>query len=126
MTVSHMLDLLNEMRGRKPAMYVGRTSLSKLADFLRGYDYAIYRLLPAEADEFLADFRDWIQQSFGTTKKNWEDIIRLHSGTDNEAVDRFWVLLDKFLLESQNQGNVAQANPFPTLPTNHLEDRSKP
>jgi hypothetical protein len=110
--VSHILDLLNEVRVKKLGMYVGRTSLSKLADFLRGYDYAIDRLHPGQEDPFLADFRDWIQEKFGTTKHSWEDIIQMQSASDEEAVKRFWELLDEFLQQRKGTGAAPAAAPF--------------
>jgi len=111
--VSYMLDLLNEMRRRPIAIYVGRTSLSKLSDFLHGYDYAVWRLGVSEKDSLLEEFRDWIQHRFGTTKKSWEELIRLDSTTEEGAVKRFWELLDEFLQQRQGAGTAPSAPPFP-------------
>jgi len=93
-----MVKLLNEMRGHcSVAIYVGETSLVKLADFLRGYEHALYRT-GMEHDQFLADFRDWIQHRFGSTKHGWEQLIVMNSANDGEALAHFWRLLDEFLV----------------------------
>jgi hypothetical protein len=95
--LSHVLDLLKDMRARHLGMFIGTPSLAKLADFLRGYDHAVNQLLPTEADSLLADFRDWVHRRFRTTKLSWEEVIRRHSASDDAAVARFWELLDEFL-----------------------------
>ena len=96
MTMSHMLALLDEMRRhRSVAVYVGKTSLLKLADFLQGYEYALQKL-GVEDSSLLADFRDWIQQRFGTSKQSWEQLIVTQCGSDVDAVAEFWRLMDEF------------------------------
>jgi hypothetical protein len=109
--MSHLLALLNDIRAHRVALYVGETSLSKLADFLRGCEYAIDRLLPHEQDHFLADFRGWIYQRFGTTENvSWEKIILRHSPDETEAVKRFWELLDEYLRQRKKpEGPSAKA-----------------
>src|SRR5260370_21118341 len=91
-----MLSLLNEMRGRL-GMFLGSTSLTKLAAFLRGYEHALLTLRGDAADHFLAEFRDWIQERFGDTSKNWEDIILSQTEGEQAAVRVFWQLLDEYL-----------------------------
>jgi hypothetical protein len=98
MAMSHILSLLNEMRGRL-GMYVGDSSLTKLASFLRGYDLAIYKCSQVESDPFLADFRDWIHQQFQNESLSWEETILRHSKDESDALKRFWELLDKYVLE---------------------------
>jgi hypothetical protein len=106
--MSQMLALLNEMRNRPLAIYVGTTSLSRLADFLGGYAHAIYRLLPREKDTFLSEFRDWIYRRFQTNENiSWEALILRHSADEEDAVRRFWVLLDDYLQERGSQNPAA-------------------
>jgi len=101
MTMSHTLCALNDMRGRL-GMYLGTTSLTKLAAFLRGFDYAVEKLRVEDADRFLVEFREWIHQRFQTTRHSWEETILLHSTDEADAVKRFWELLDEFLKERQD------------------------
>jgi hypothetical protein len=86
------------MRGRL-GMYLGTTSITKLAAFLRGYDYALEQSGGAGRDPLLEEFRDWIHRHFQTTRQSWEETILLHSADEADAVRRFWVLLDEFLAE---------------------------
>lgn len=93
--MSPVLSLLNEMRGRM-AMYLGASSLVRLAAFLRGYDLAVERF-GGTRDPFLTAFRDWIHERIGSSQHSWEETILLQSANDTDAVKRFWELLDEFL-----------------------------
>jgi hypothetical protein len=99
--MSHVVPLLHEMRGRL-GMYLGTTSLTKLAAFLRGYDYAAEKLGAGRADPFLSGFRDWVHGRFQTTAHSWEETILLHSKDEVDAVRRFWELLDEYLEEHKD------------------------
>jgi hypothetical protein len=88
------------MRGRL-GMYLGTTSLTKLAAFLRGYDYAAEKLGARSPDPFLPGFRDWVHQQFHTTGHSWEEAILLHSKDEADAVRRFWELVDRYLEEQK-------------------------
>jgi hypothetical protein len=106
--MSQVLCLLNEMRGRL-GMYLGKTSLTGLAAFLRGYDYAVEQFGGGARDRFLLDFRDWIHGRFQTTEHSWEDTILLHSADEADAVRYFWELLDQYLQE--HRAEVASRQP---------------
>lgn len=94
--MSPMLSLLAEMRGRSIAMWVGSTSFSKLADFLRGYECALVRC-GVEDPFHLGDFRDWIHQRYHTTAVAWDTLIAQDSHNEVDALGKFWRLLDEFL-----------------------------
>lgn len=96
--MSQVLALLKQMRGRL-GMYVGASSVIRLAAFLRGYDLAMEQCGGAAADSFLPAFRDWIHQRFQSRQHSWEDTILLHSTDEADAVQRFWNLLDEFIKE---------------------------
>ncbi|HZT80194.1 MAG TPA: hypothetical protein VFA26_08230 [Gemmataceae bacterium] len=112
--MSHVLSLLHEMRGRL-GMYVGAPSLTRLAAFLRGYDYAAEKLGQGKPDPFLPDFRDWVHAPFGTTKHSWEDAILLHSADEADAVRHFWQLLDEYLSERRD-GSASPVTPAAAPP----------
>ncbi len=107
--MSYFLGLLKEIRAR-PGMYIGTPALTKLASFLRGFDYAVWKLAQGEADPLLGDFRDWVHKRYSSTSKSWEDMILSDSAGETEAFYRFWELLDEFLkqypesAETQNNG----------------------
>jgi hypothetical protein len=98
MTMSQVLSLLKQMRGRL-GMYVGTSSVIRLAAFLRGYNLAMEQFGGRSPDTFLPAFRDWIHQRFQSCQHSWEDTILQHSADDSEAVKRFWELLDEFVKE---------------------------
>lgn len=98
--MSPMLSLLKEMRGRL-GMYLGVSSLVRLAAFLRGYDLALHNFDRGTPDNFLPVFRDWIHQRFQSSQRSWEETILLHSADEADALKRFWELLDEFVQESQ-------------------------
>ena len=104
--MSQVLALLTEMRGKRVAMYVGSTSLTLLAAFLRGYEHAIWQFQAGARDEFLAGFRDWVHRRFRTTQHSWEDTILLHSADEADAVKRFWELFDEYLRENHTDAVV--------------------
>ena len=117
--MSDTLDLLKEMRGRL-GMYVGSSSLTKLASFLRGYDHAAERLGVRKSDPFLASFRDWIHQRFHCSSRSWEDTILGQSADEADAVRYFWELLDEYLKEQGAQSNAT------TLPLDPKTPNGKP
>lgn len=119
--MSPMVKLLNEMRGHcSVAIYVGETSLLKLADFLRGYEYALYKT-GVEHDQFLADFRDWIQHRFVSTKHGWEQLIVMNSANDGDAIAHFWRLLDEFLALYPQYAGKAATVPITASPVRGTE-----
>jgi hypothetical protein len=100
-----MFCLLDEMRGRL-GMFLGTTSLTKLAAFLRGYDYALEKC-GGGSDPFLGGFRDWIQRRYQATSRSWENVILDHSADEVDGVRLFWELLDEF---RQNREDLVTAN----------------
>ncbi len=105
--MSHISALLHEMRGRL-GMYLGTTSITKLAAYLRGYDDALERL--GASEEFLTAFGDWVQNRYSTTKLSWEDAILAQCGNGEvEAIAKFWELVDE--LNSSTPGQAANGGP---------------
>ncbi len=104
-------------------MYVGTYSISKLASFLRGYEYALYRMGDSCAFAFLGGFRDWIQHRFQTTELSWEDIILQNSASETEAVDRFWNFLDDYFLALQDANLQHDRHDFHSVPANGVQEK---
>src|SRR5262245_5078622 len=97
-----MLELLAEMRGRPIAMWVGQKSLTKLADFLHGYECALSRF--GIEDRFrLIDLTEWLRSRFHIKSSfGWSTIIVHQSRDDADAVDNFWKLLDEYLASRED------------------------
>lgn len=106
--MSGVLTVLMEMRGRL-GMYVGASTVVRLAAFLRGYELAMERFGGSAVDPFLPRFRDWIHQRFQSSQHSWEDTILLHSTDEADAVKRFWELFDEFVKEHQQDSSPTES-----------------
>jgi hypothetical protein len=93
--MSHLHSLLNDLR-RRPGMYIGAPSLTRLAAFLLGYDYARYELRAEAADPFFVSFQEWIEQRLQSPHRAWDEAILSQSGSEAEGFERFWQLLDDY------------------------------
>jgi len=99
--MSDLLPVLNRLR-RRPGMYIGEPSLTKLAGFLLGYDCAHYDLRGGPADPFLVSFQEWIEQRLKIKYVGWEKAILSESGSEAEAFDRFWHLFDEYMARDKS------------------------
>jgi hypothetical protein len=115
--MSYIAELLKEIR-RRPGMYIGWPSLSRLSGFLRGYDYALFKLQGAPGDPFFLSFQEWIERRLQVKHEFWENAILQQAGSEADAFHRFWVLLDEYYAEQERgdqQANGATAqNPTTT------------
>ena len=93
--MSPTLEILHEMKDF-PAAYLGSPSISKLAFFLRGYEAAATKYAPEGHEGFLAGFRDFVHDRFGTTRKNWETLILEQAGDESSGLELFWRLLQEY------------------------------
>ena len=103
--MSPLLAVLESLR-RRPGMYIGEPSLTRLAAFLRGYDYARHELLGEPADPFFISFQEWSEHRFRQKNKGWAEAILLQSNSESQAFDRFWELLDEYLVAQGGNGAV--------------------
>ena len=90
----------------KPGMYLGRASVSDLFMFLVGYETARSELgidLTQEEEIFYTEFQPWLQERLKiTTNSSWAKVIMLNCHDETTGFNRFFELLETFLLE-QNQ-----------------------
>jgi hypothetical protein len=107
--MSPIVDLLKLMRQR-PANFIGRNSISRLAWFLRGYHQATEEFRVTNDDQFLIDFGAWVRNRFNVTmSRSWEDIISFHSLNEDEAMQLFWELFDEYV--AANSDKTANEEP---------------
>ena len=83
--MSPVLALLNEIRPRPLAMYVGEQSLTKLAMYLYGYEHAVENLTGTR-DDFLFHFREWLEGN--RLAKLWSSIQRQGPNTKRKPDHR--------------------------------------
>lgn len=108
-----MIDLYDLIRNiqKRPAMYLGQTSITNFQSFLAGYFFARHQLGEPETEQekHFVNFEPWIQQKFKiTSSQSWDKIILFFSQDEHQALERFFELFDEF---STEDGNNEGANP---------------
>jgi hypothetical protein len=100
--MSGLFSILEKIK-TKPGMYLGRTSVSDLFMFLVGYESARSELgidLTEEEEIFYTKFQPWLQEKLKiTTNSSWSKIIMLNCHDENTGFQRFFELVETFLLE---------------------------
>lgn len=96
-----LYDLIRNIQ-KRPAMYLGRASVSNLRTFLAGYCFARRQLgIPQTPQEQqFSEFPTWIQQKFNlTSNQTWDRIVIFFSQDDRTALEQFFQLFDEFVRE---------------------------
>ncbi len=90
-----LYDVLDKIRER-PAMYLGEHSLSAMSHFINGFDMA--RNHETHETPPFDGFNDFVGKFYGKyTTAGWKNLILSdHYGNENEALTRFYELLDEF------------------------------
>lgn len=99
--MSNLYDLLQKIKQR-PALYLGKRSLSHLHVFLDAYTFARRELgiETTEQERNFEDFQDWIELKFNQTDtQSWSRIILFYSEDESDALEKFFDLFEEF---SQN------------------------
>lgn len=90
-----IIDLLRKIK-RRPGLYLGEPSLTKLKFFLDGY------VLGARCESFSSGFNEWIAKKYNILKSyGWHDIILMESASEEEAFDNFFTLLNEYHQERE-------------------------
>jgi hypothetical protein len=101
--VQDFYDLIQKIHHR-PALYLGKKSLSHLQVFLDGYTFSRREMgipLSAQEQDF-EQFQDWIEQRFSQRHtQSWARIILFYAEDEADALDRFFELFDEFVLQHQ-------------------------
>ncbi len=92
--MSSLVGLVKEMRAR-PAMYLGRRSISCLRSFLDGW---LLGKPDSDSDlEILESFQAWIVSKYGVRgNQSWDRIILFYSQDEADGLDRFFDLFERF------------------------------
>jgi hypothetical protein len=93
-------SLLDQIR-KRPAMYLGEYSLSALSHFISGYCFAldIHAIRRSSDPNALPrDFHDWVayRLHFKESTSGWCSMILTCAGSEKDAFDRFFSLLDEY------------------------------
>lgn len=93
-------DILEQIR-RRPAIYTGENTLRSICHFLSGYSFALDRHnVSTDNDPLILarEFHDWVayRLHFYESTSGWCNMICARTSTGQEAIDRFFQLLDDF------------------------------
>lgn len=82
-------------------MYVGKKSLSHLATFVRGAQYAtVMNTKDDNQTQKEYDFQRWLQNYYQvSTSLGWEKLILANTEDEQYALEQFWELLETFKKE---------------------------
>lgn len=87
--------------GHRPEIHLGKKSLYLLQSFLHGY-IEYHNEITGESNYFfLPEFQEYVQKrlNFNTTH-SWASIITFYSGSDEDAFEYFYKLIDEFFSEN--------------------------
>jgi hypothetical protein len=102
-----LYDLIHNIQ-KRPAMYLGRSTISNLRTFIAGYSFARRQMqIPQTSQEQeFSNFQTWIQQKYNVAyNQTWDQIILFFSKDENSAFEEFFKLFDEFI----NNDSVSQS-----------------
>jgi hypothetical protein len=102
--MSNFYELLQKVKQR-PALYLGKRSLSHLQVFLDAYTFARRELgiEPTKQEQDFEEFQEWIEQRFNQPDtQSWSRIILFYSEDESDALDKFFELFEDFWQHNQN------------------------
>lgn len=112
---ANIYTIIDQIRPR-PAMYLGRLSVTSLENFLSGYAIALqeFNIEMTETPSFY-DFHDWVAMKLGYYESTggWcRMLLEAENQDEEKALERFFLYLDEF---RQRQPQVLlSATPDPT------------
>lgn len=94
--------LLTDIK-KRPGVYFGKKTLTDLSIFLSGYMCCTF-----ERDggtlEYLPGFQEFIEKRYNIKiARHWSEIICFFSFTEEDAFDQFYMLLDEYYNQSNNE-----------------------
>lgn len=97
-------ELLHKIK-KRPGMYLGEASITRLKIFLMGYSIARRELglgLTKQEKQF-SQFQQWVKYHYQVnSNQGWDKIILSQVNDEKLALNLFFDLLDKFYLDLDN------------------------
>ncbi|MEH2221734.1 hypothetical protein [Nostoc sp.] len=96
-------DIYKEILGaikKRPGMYLGTSSITRLDMLLRGYSLARREVgvPPTEPEREFEGFQSWIEEKYGINSgQSWSKIILFYSVDEPEALQKFFELFEEYL-----------------------------
>ncbi|MEH1913742.1 hypothetical protein [Nostoc sp.] len=100
-SVRPLYELLASIK-KRPGMYLGNNSITKLDMLLRGYSLAQRKvgILPTQQEREFEGFQLWVQEKYGINSgQSWSKIILFYSVDEHEALQKFFELFEEYLNE---------------------------
>lgn len=113
-----LYDLLHNIQ-KRPAMYLGKPSISHLHTFLAGYFFARHQLEAPETDQEkqFFDFQAWVQQKFRiTSNQSWDKVILFYSQDEHQALEHFFDLFAEFSNSDRTYDSAPNSSPTTRMP----------
>ncbi|MEH1898054.1 MAG: hypothetical protein V7K94_22680 [Nostoc sp.] len=85
---------------KRPGMFLGTRSITKLDMFLRGYSLGRKEVgvPPTEPEREFEGFQSWVQEKYGINSgQSWSKIILFYSVDEYEALQKFFELFEEYL-----------------------------
>ncbi|RCJ40036.1 hypothetical protein A6769_04685 [Nostoc punctiforme NIES-2108] len=98
-------DIYNEILSnikKRPGMFLGRSSITRLDMLLRGYSLARREVgvPPTEPEREFEGFQSWVEEKYGINSgQSWAKIILFYSVDEHEALQKFFELFEEYLNE---------------------------
>ena len=111
----YLYDLLERIK-KRPGMYLGKPSITRLNMLLTGYSMARIELdlPPTKQEEEFGGFQDWIEERYKITSTHgWDSIILFYSADERDALSNFFQLFEQFC-----NGESASRSPSSSENTN--------
>ncbi|MCV3212370.1 hypothetical protein OGM63_02295 [Plectonema radiosum NIES-515] len=102
--------LLKDIK-KRPAMYLGTTSITRLDMALRGYKVARTEVGLAATEEEIQfeGFQKWVQEKYEIkSNQSWAKIILFFSMDEHEALERFFELFEEY--QNRNKSSEVEKN----------------
>ncbi len=97
---------------KRPAMYLGTSSITKLDMVLKGYNLARREvgIPPTEQEREFEGFQSWVQEKYGIESgQSWSKIIFFYSMDEHEALERFFELFEEYLNRNKSSKVVKRS-----------------
>lgn len=102
-------NIYNELLGsikKRPGMYLGTSSITKLDMLLRGYSLAQREvgISPTEQERKFEGFQAWIEEKYRIKSgQSWAKIILFYSIDEYEALENFFELFEEYLNKTKSK-----------------------
>ncbi|WP_298912162.1 hypothetical protein [uncultured Nostoc sp.] len=99
-----MLPILSGIK-KRPGMYLGSSSITRLDMLLRGYSLARREVgvPPTKPEREFEGFQSWIEEKYGINSgQSWSKIILFYSVDEYEALQKFFELFEEYLNKNKS------------------------